>query len=318
MAWLGEAGAQPFLVRALLAAALAGALLGYLGVWIVLRGWSLATEALAHALFPGLAVAAVCVGLHPVGVLAGGVLSALLLGGGAELLTRSSRLRPDAALGILYPLGYALGLVVLSVGKVRAELAHWLFGDLWGLAGADLWLLWGAALVIVPLFAALERPLLLATFQPDVAHAARIPVRALGLVFACAVVIACAASFRAAGVVPMVALAIAPAATLRLLTDRVSTMLWGSAALGLGGAVSGVLLAYAADLSGAATIALLLGAIFLLVLLFAPGSGLLARRRRTDHWCADSLRRWHRPTVAALSLCLGKKTADTRKHIAGG
>jgi drug/metabolite transporter (DMT)-like permease len=99
----------------------------------------------------------------------------------------------------------------------------------------------------------------------------------------------------------MVALIVAPAATMRLLTDRVSTMLWGGAVLGVIGAVGGVALAFALNQSGAACVALVLGAAFLAAFIFAPGHGLLARWRVPDHWCEESFRRWHRPFASAPS-----------------
>jgi manganese transport system permease protein len=189
MIWLADALTHEFLLRALLAAALAGALNGYLGIWIVLRGWTLAAESLSHALFPGLAAAVLLAGVNPLALGLGGVLSALAIGGGAQVLAQGSRVRTDTALGILYPAGYAVGIVLVSLGKVRVELDHWLFGNIFGLASRDLWLLWGAALLLRPLLVASERPLLLATFEPQVARSCGVRMRMLGAGFAAAVVL---------------------------------------------------------------------------------------------------------------------------------
>ena len=285
-----------FVHRALLGAALTGFLCGYVGGWVVLRRMALTTEALSHAMFPGLAIAAALVGLSPLGLLAGGLLAALLVAGGAEALTRTSRLKADAALGILYSTAYAVGLAVLAACGVRAHIEHWLFGDIFALGNQDLWQLWAVALVVVPLLVALQRPLMLAILGEDVARSMGIPVTALRFLVVACVVFAAIASFHAGGVVPIVALLIAPAATMRLLTDRLGATLWGSAALGTAGALGGVLLSYTLnEVPGGACIALVLGTVFLATFIFAPHHGILARRRRDDHLCEESFQRWHRP-----------------------
>ena len=297
MSWLAEMLHHDFVRRALLGGALAGFLCGYVGGWVVLRRMALTTEALSHAMFPGLAVAAALVGLSPLGMLAGGVLAALLVAGGAEFITRSSRQKPDAALGTLYTSAYAVGLTVLAASGTRAHIEHWLFGDIFALGNQDLWQLWTVALVVVPLLVAQERPLALAVVGEDVARSMGIRVTALRFLVVACVVFAALASFHAGGVVPVVALLVAPAATMRLLTDRLGVTLWGGAALGTAGALGGVLLSYALnDVSGGACIALVLGSVFLATFVFAPQYGILARRRRDDHLlCEESFQRWHRP-----------------------
>ena len=170
MSWLPEMLSHEFARRALLGGALAGFLCGIVGAWAVLRRMALTTDALSHAMFPGLAIAAACVGLSPLGLLLGGLLAALFVAGGAEIISRTSRVKADAATGILYTGAYAVGLAVLAATGTRAHIEHWLFGDIFGLGNSDLWQLWTVAVVVVPLLVALERPLALAVIGEDVAR----------------------------------------------------------------------------------------------------------------------------------------------------
>lgn len=296
MNWLAEMLSHDFARRALLGGALAGFLCGYIGAWAVLRRMALTTDALSHAMFPGLAIAAACVGLSPLGLLLGGLCAALFVAGGAEIISRTSRLKPESAIGILYTGSYAVGLAVLAASGTRAHIEHWLFGDIFALGNADLWQLWAVAAVVVPLLVALERPLALALIGEDVARSMGIRTGAVKMLVTISLVLAALVSFKAGGVVPAVALLIAPGATMRLLTDRLPVMLWGSAALGTAGALGGVLLSYKLNtVSGGACIALVQGAFFFTAFIFAPQYGILARRPREDHLCEESFQRWHRP-----------------------
>ena len=296
MSWLPEMLSHEFARRALLGGALAGFLCGIVGAWAVLRRMALTTDALSHAMFPGLAIAAACVGLSPLGLLLGGLLAALFVAGGAEIISRTSRVKADAATGILYTGAYAVGLAVLAATGTRAHIEHWLFGDIFALGNTDLWQLWAVAVVVVPLLVALERPLTLAVIGEDVARSMGIRTGAVKMLATISLVLAALVSFKAGGVVPAVALLIAPGATMRLLTDRFPVMLWGSAALGTCGALGGVTLSYALNtVSGGACIALVQGVLFFTAFIFAPQNGVIARRRREDHLCEESFRRWHRP-----------------------
>jgi manganese/iron transport system permease protein/iron/zinc/copper transport system permease protein len=87
------------------------------------------------------------------------------------------------------------------------------------------------------------------------------------------------ASLQAVGCVLSVGLLVAPAATVSLLTDRTSLLFWGGALVGTGGAIAGVLLSAALDLSTGPTIVMVLGGLFLLAWLFSPKYGLLAAPR---------------------------------------
>src|SRR4030095_3532172 len=95
----------------------------------------------------------------------GGLVAAMFVALGAQLISRSSRLKEDTALAILYTVAVSLGLVLLTFVKVRVSLSHYLFGNILGLGETDLWLSYVLAAISVPLLAALQRPYLLLLFE---------------------------------------------------------------------------------------------------------------------------------------------------------
>jgi manganese transport system permease protein len=176
--------------------------------------------------------------------------------------------------------------------KVRVSLMHYLFGNILGLSNADLWTAYAISLLVVPLLAALQRPLLVTLFDPTVAITQGIRVDALNFVLMICLVLTMIASLQAVGVILLLGLLIAPAATVYLLCDSYPAMLWGGGFLGMLGTCTGLLLSYWLNLPSGACIVLVLGAIFFAAYLFSPRYGLIRRFLRTRHFHDESLARW--------------------------
>lgn len=292
MDWLFEPFHHEFMRRVFVGGALIGFTNGFLGAFIVLRRMALMADSLSHSLLPGMAVALIFFGLAPAGMFFGALMAALFVALGAQLLARSSRLKEDTAMGILYTVAFSLGIVLISFVKVRVSLLHYLFGNILGLSNADLWIIWGISLVVVPLLAALQRPLLVTLFDPTVALSQGIRVNALNLLLMLCLVLTMIASLQAVGVILLLGLLIAPAATVYLLCDSYPAMLWGGGVLGMFGSCAGLLISYRFDLPSGACIVLVLGVIFFLAYLFSPRYGLLRRWMRARHFHEESLARW--------------------------
>jgi ABC-type Mn2+/Zn2+ transport system permease subunit len=231
-------------------------------------------------------------GLAPVGLFFGALVAALIVAVGAQLIARSSRLKEDTALGALYTVAFSIGIVLISFVKVRISLLHYLFGNILGLSDSDLWIIYGISLVVVPLLAALQRPLLLTLFDPTVAASQGIRVNWLNFVLMVALVLTMIASLQAIGVIMLLGLLIAPAATVYLLCDSYPAMLWGGGAIGMFGSCAGLLLSYRLDLPSGACIVLVLGVFLLAAYLFSPRYGLFRRLRPARHLHEESLARW--------------------------
>lgn len=293
MNWLIEPFTHEFMQRALLGGVLIGFTNGFLGAFVVLRRLALMADSLSHSMLPGLAVGFLFFGLSLSGLFAGGLLAALFVALGAQVIARTSRLKEDTALAILYTVAVSMGLVLLSFVKSPVSLNHYLFGDILGLADEDLWLAYGVALVAVPLLAALQRPFLLLLFEPAVARSQSIRTGVLNLLLIMMLVVTMVSSVRSLGVILMLGLLIAPAATVYLICDSFPAMLWGGGAIGAVGSVGGLVLSYHINnLPSGAAIVLVLGAIFALAWAFSPRYGLIRRFAHRRHFHEESLARW--------------------------
>ena len=151
--------AYTFMQRALLSCALIGFTNGFLGTFVILRKQALQADALSHSLLPGLAVAAMLVGLSPGGLLLGGLLAALFVALGGQLLSRNSRLKDETAVASLYIIAFAIGIVLIRFARVKVDLTHFLFGNILGVANGDLWIAYGTAVLTLATLILLQRPL---------------------------------------------------------------------------------------------------------------------------------------------------------------
>jgi ABC-type Mn2+/Zn2+ transport system permease subunit len=292
MDWLFEPFHHEFMRRVLVGGALIGFTNGFLGAFVVLRRLALMADSLSHSLLPGLAIALLLFGLAPWGLFLGALVAALMVALGAQLMSRSSRLKEDTALGALYTVAFSLGVVLIRFVKVRVSLMHYLFGNILGLSNSDLWIVYGISLVVVPVLVGLQRPLLLTLFDPLVAATQGIRVNLLNLVLMVALVLTMIASLQAIGVIMLLGLLILPAATVYLLCDSYPTMLWGGGVIGMLGSAAGLLLSYRLDLPSGASIVLVLGIVFFAAYLFSPRYGLFRKLRPARHFHEESLARW--------------------------
>lgn len=295
--WLTDAFHYEFMQRAGFGCALIGFTNGFLGAFVVLRRLALLADALSHSLLPGLAVGAMLFGLAPLGLFTGAVLAALLVGVGGQLVARSSRLKDETAIGALYTIAFSLGVILLRFSRTRVDLNHFLFGNVLGLSGADLWIAYAVGFGVVASLVWFQRSLLLALFEPSVAQSVGVPVARLNLLLIVLMILAMIASFQAVGVVLSVGLLVLPAATVYLLCDSLPLMMWGGGVLGAAGACGGLLLSHYANLPSGPAIVLVLGAVFLAAYVFGPRYGVLARLRPPRHLHGESLARWGRDEV---------------------
>src|SRR6201987_3779141 len=122
MNWLTEPFRHEFMQRALFGCALIGFTNGVLSAFIVLRRLALMADAMAHSLLPGVAVALILFGLVPGTLFIGALVAALLVAFGTQIISNSSRIKEDTALGLLFACSFSLGLVLISFSRVRVKL----------------------------------------------------------------------------------------------------------------------------------------------------------------------------------------------------
>ena len=269
--------ALAFLPRALLIAVVAALVCGSVGVHVVLRGMAFIGDAVAHSVFPGLAIAFVCGGSLVFGGALAGVVTAVLV----ALLAQNRRLKEDSVIGVLFVGAFALGVAIIARAPGYAgSLQDFLFGSITGIPASDVpVVLCGALFVLLMLFLA-HRPIVAVTLDRESARAAGVHVLLADLSLYVAVALAVVISVQTIGNVLVLALLVTPAATARLLCDRLGTMMILSPALGASGGLVGLYLSWALDVPTGATIVLVLTACFVLAWVFAPRHGVLARSLR--------------------------------------
>ncbi|MCE8016948.1 metal ABC transporter permease [Halomonas sp. MCCC 1A17488] len=267
-----------FMQRALLTSVLVGAICGLLSCYVVLKRWSLLGDAISHAVLPGVAIAYLLGWPFFIGAFVTGALTSLGIGA----IERHTRIKSDAAMGLMFTAAFALGIVIISKIATSTHLLHILFGNVLGVKTSALLLtLLASAVTLLAIWLA-YRPLLLYTFDPQQAQALgfRTSVIHYGLILLLTLTIV--ASLETVGIILVVAMLITPGATAHLLTDRFTTMLAISVAVGVTSAVVGLVVSVSLDVASGGAIVLVASGLFLLALLAAPRHGLVAR-----HW-----RRW--------------------------
>jgi manganese/iron transport system permease protein len=233
-------------------------------------------DAVAHAVFPGLAVAFVIGGNLILGGIAAGVLTAVLV----AVFAQNRRLKEDSVIGVFFAAAFALGIVIISRAPGYAgSLQDFLFGSITGIPDEDLYIVAGTGLAVLASLFALHKELLTISLDRETARAMGIRVFALDLALYVIVTLAVVISVQTIGNILVLALLITPAATSRLLTDRLAVMMVLSPAIGALAAFTGLYVSWSWDYPTGGTIVLVLTAFFLLAWCFAPRQGAIARYR---------------------------------------
>ncbi|GAA3927304.1 anchored repeat-type ABC transporter permease subunit [Actinoplanes auranticolor] len=263
-----------FLPKALIIATLAAIMCGVVGCYVVLRGMAFIGDAVAHAVFPGLAIAFLFSGSLVVGGTVAGVVTALLV----TVFAQNRRLKEDSVIGIFFVAAFALGIVIISRAPGYAgSLQQFLFGSITGIPDRDLYVVGGTTIAVLFTVLLLHKEFVAVTLDREMARALGLRVFWLDLLLYVLVTLAVVMAVQTIGNILVLALLITPAATARLLTDRLSVMMALAPAIGAGCAVIGLYLSWSWDLPVGGTIVLTLTAAFLVASLVAPRHGVLAR-----------------------------------------
>ena len=271
--------ALSFLPKALFVALLSSAVCGVIGCYVVLRGMAFIGDAVAHAVFPGLAVAFVVQGNLVLGGAVAGVLTAVAV----AVFSQNRRLREDSVIGVFFVAAFALGIVIISRSPgYSGSLQQFLFGSITGIPDEDLVVVAVSTVGLLALAFLLHKEFVAVTLDRESARALGLPVFALDLALYVMVSIAVVISVQTIGNILVLALLVTPAATARLLTDRLGVMMLLAPLVGGASALLGLYLSWSVDLPTGGTIVLVATAFFLLAWALAPRHGLLARlgRRR--------------------------------------
>lgn len=276
------------------------------GTYLVLRRTAMISDAISHAILPGIVVAFFITHdlnspLLLVAAAATGVLTVVLI----EALRKTNLVPEDASIGLVFPALFSIGVILISryAGDVHLDTDSVLLGELAFapfdrllINGLDLGprALWTMGTILVLNLALVTlgwKELKLATVDPSLAALLGFSPGAVNYSLMAMVSITAVGAFDAVGSILVVALMIAPPATAYLLVDRFAPMMWVAAATAAASAVLGYALAHIFDVSIAGSMAVASGLLFSLAFAFAPRRGLVAQaRRRTSQRLELALR----------------------------
>lgn len=271
------------------------------GVYLVLRRMTLMSDAISHAILPGIVLAFFLTESlsSPLLILAAagtGVLTVVFV----ELLQRTKLVKADAAIGLTFPALFSIGVILISrfAGSVHLDMDAVLLGELayaplnrltvfgYNLGPVSLYVMGGILMLSVVFILLFYKELKLATFDASLAATLGFAPVLIHYGLMTLVSVTIVGAFDAVGSILVVALIAGPPATAYLMTDRLSRMLILSAVIGSVNAVSGYWLAHLFDVSIAGAIATMTLLVFGLIFLCVPNRGLIAiaRRHARQRW----------------------------------
>ena len=270
---IGELFASSFMWRAFVAASAVALAAPLLGGFLVQRRISLIGDGVGHLAFSGVAIGVV-LGISPVlGALGLAVLGAV----GLEWFRQRGRLTGDLALALIFYLGLAAGVVVLSaVDRYDASVLGFLTGSILVLSWSDVWLVVAFSAVAAGLALLFYRQLLAVALDEETARAAGLPVDPLNILFVALIAVLVAGGMRTVGLLLVASLLVVPVAASSRMTHSFRGAVAAGSALGLVSAWAGLVTSWFGNLSPG-------GSIVLAAVVVFGASALVGRRTARRH-----------------------------------
>ncbi|MDO5746378.1 MAG: metal ABC transporter permease [Actinomycetaceae bacterium] len=256
-----------------------------LSCWLILVGWSLMGDALSHAILPGIVLAY----MFGVPFSVGALIAALVVVALIALIRRTSRVKEDTSIGVIFTTMFALGVMLISMYPTQISMEHILFGDPLGITSKDMY----QVLVLGPIAFLLvmwkRRDLMLFAFDPTHAHAIGISTRKLSALLVVALSLTVVIAMQAVGAILIVALLITPGATAYLITSQFQRMLWVSPLISSLGVIIGFYVATWLHAAVGGTVVFVEGIIFVLVWIGSPHGLRGVLRTSKKHLLSETL-----------------------------
>ncbi len=264
-----------YMVRAILVCALVGGVCAFLSAYLILKGWSLMGDALAHAIVPGVALAYLMGLPYAVGAFFAGVLAAMSM----ALVKQRTKLREDAVIGLVFTTFFAMGLLLVSINPTSVNIQAIILGNILAISDYDIAQVVVIAVICLIALCLTWKSLLAVFFDENHARSIGLPVMALKIMFFTLLSAATVAALQTVGACLVIAMVVTPGATAYLLTDRFGRLVVISILLGVVTSASGAYLSYFLNANPGGLIVCLQTVIFLMAFVFAPKYGVLQARR---------------------------------------
>lgn len=261
------------------------------GVFLVLRGVSLMSDAISHAILLGIVLMFFWVGsLDSPFLIVGASLAGVVMVSLTELLIKTKRINKDAAIGLVFPVFFSLGVILITqfAGDIHLDTDAVLLGELafapfhravfFGISLPVSLVTMGVILILNLLLLGMTyKELKVATFDPGLSVSLGISPVLIHYGLMLVTSITAVGAFDAVGSILVVALMITPPASAFLIVRRLSHMIFLSIGFGLLAAIGGYGVAHILDASIAGSMASVAGLVFILALFFSPSQGLVAK-----------------------------------------
>jgi len=246
-----------FMQRGMIAAILVGIVCAVVGTYVVLRGMAFFGDALAHTILPGIALGYLISGGARESLFWWALGTAVVAALGIGAISKSSEIKEDTAIGIIFAGMFALGIALIStVRSYAVDLSHFLFGDVLSVSVQSLWLILIFGGLVLLIIFAFYKEFLTLSFDPILAATLRLPVGLLNNLLLGLIAVTVAVSLQTVGVALMVAMLVTPAATAYLLTQRLPRMMGLAAVFASCSAIIGLYLSYYLSIASGAAIVL--------------------------------------------------------------
>ncbi len=270
---------------------LVAAACGWIGCYLILQGMALVGDAISHTVLLGIVVAFLLTGeVSGIATFVGAAITGLLTTVLIEGLHSTSRIKEDAAIGIVFTSLFALGVVLLSTlaGRAHIDTQHVLYGNLEFVTSGPQVSLAGinvpvavcqmacVAAGLLALISGFYKELLVVSFDPQLAASLGLAPRFVRYAMMAVLSLTVVTAFNSVGAILVVAMLISPAATAYLLTRRLPVMFALSAAAGGISSLVGYHVAYWLSVSAAGAMVTVACSLFTLSFLFAPEQGVVA------------------------------------------
>ena len=268
-----------FVLRGLAAGMLAALSCALLSAFVVWRGMAFVGDALAHAILPGIVVAYVFGFSLFFGAFGAAALAVLFIG----FISGRMRLKEDTAIGIVFSGFFALGVLLMSRITTYQDLAHILFGNILGVASADLVVMSVVGVLTMSVLVLSYKELVVASF--DTAHSVAIGLSPTAIRYLLLFLLAMTTvvAIQTVGVVLVLSLLVTPGAAASMISKRLGTIMALSVAMSLTATVIGFYLSYYGDVASGPAIVLTLTLFFVVAFVWSHTKDRIRRVSQDKH-----------------------------------
>lgn len=283
-----EPFAYGYMNTAMLVSTIVGALCSFLSAYLMLKGWSLIGDALAHSVVPGVA------GAYLIGVpfalgafISGGLAASLML-----FLNERSGLKSDVVIGVIFTAFFGIGLFVISLSPVSVSIETIIMGNILAISYPDMIQLLIIGFVSLCVLSLKWRDLMVVFFDETHARTVGLNPTLLKIVFFTVLSASIVAAMQTVGAFLVISMVVTPGATAYLICDRFPRLILLSILIGSTTCFVGAYLSFFIDGATGGIIVVLQTIVFLAVFLAAPEYGYLSARlkiRRASREIKDEL-----------------------------